>query len=178
MRLTLRSRAAFLVRNSALIYTFLLSPIQSLNLSSSNYKYLRQLRYLGDKLFIQLSKTLFPKPKFIKYTPLGLNFPTSAHRQSMLYIDSALRGKYSTFWFAPVSQYTIKYPYFLGNSVAITPISKRPFSLTLYKFLRMNLDLWFSWPRVYMISTNYTNIKNSWLLLKFLNNYFFKVYNL
>jgi len=68
-----------------------------LNLTSSSYKYLRQLRYLGEKLFVQLAKTLFPKPKFIKYTPLGVNFPMSAHRESLRCIDLALEGKQPKF---------------------------------------------------------------------------------
>ena len=41
----------------------------------------------------------------------------------------------------PLTPYYITYPYFTGLIIAITPISKKPFSYALYKLLRMSMQL-------------------------------------
>jgi len=177
MRLNLRSRAAFILRNIFLIYNLLIAPSKIINMLASNKYLWRQIRFIGSNFFSKLIKILFPKPRFVRYVPIGTNFARSAHRQSLQNLDLLLQNQTLPLQLPSPALAARQYPYFTGFSLSITPVAKKPFSLTLYKLLRMSLGVWFSWSRTYNLSVHYSNIHTQWLFLKFLNKYFFKVYN-
>ena len=141
LKISLRTKTAFLVRNSAVIYTLLNSTSLAFNLQYFTFSYsinaVVKLGYFFDKF----TKVVFPKPKFLQYEPIGTNFSTSAYYTCLVNIDSLLTNSVKFTEFAPLSNNNFKYPYFLKTRIAITPIAKRPLSLALYKFLRMNLSI-------------------------------------
>jgi hypothetical protein len=177
-RLNLRSRSAFLFRNATAIYGLLSTSSKAFNLPATNIIFIRQLNHVGNYIFRKLIKVLFPKPKFLKHTPIGINYPTSAHRESLRIIDVLLSKKLPSNLPNIRMGSFLRCPYFTGSQIAFTPIAGKAFFLALYKLLRMSLQMWFYWPRYYSITTHYTPLHSQWLFLKFLNKYFFKVYNI
>jgi len=177
-RMNLRSRSAFLVRNVLTIYTLLSSSSKAFNLPMSSVAFIRQVNHIGNKIFCKIAKVLFPKPKFLRYTPIGINYPLSAHREAIKGIDLLLEKKTLLKVHSFPSNSFLRCPYPIGSPIAITPVAGKAFSLALYKLLRMSLQVWFYWPRSYRITTHYTPLNSQWLYLKFLNKYFFKVYNI
>ena len=178
VKLTLRTRAAFLARNSLAIYTLLTSTVRSSHLIANPYPNLYHIfRYL-DYFFVSFAKILFTKPKFLRYTPIGINFPATSYYRCIwnlttMFTSLSLFMPFPTFYSS-----AILHPYFTTVRLTIMPITKKSFALTMHKFLRMNLDIWFLWPRSYVITSQIIYLNSSWLLLRFLNKYFFKIYHI
>ena len=127
--------------------------------------------------FSRIHAVLFPNPKFLKFIPFGINFPKSAQFRALSELNMKYLGVKTSYSFPEISTNAFAYPYFSRPQIVITNISRKPFNLALYKFLRLSLNLWFSWPRGYKTNLNYTSLEKSWILLLFLNKYFFKVYS-
>lgn len=179
LRSTMRTRAVILARNVPLIYTLLLKSARLMTLNAHSLKNVRFVFSLGNKEFKALSRVLFMKTKLLSYSPIGVNFPLSTHYSTLSNLNKLFSDK-PTFENFPLSTYTksFLYPYFDSPQIAITPFAKKPFWYALYKLLRASLNLWFCWPRHLIFTTHFTSIHSTWLLLKFLNKFFFKVYNL
>lgn len=105
--------------------------------------YSRQLNYLGNKVFRGIIKVLFPKPKFLRYTPIGVNYPLSAHRETLISLNRLLDKKIPNKSFEQPNTSFLRCPYPMGSPIAITPIAGKAFFLALYKLLRMSLQVWF-----------------------------------
>lgn len=178
IRGNLRVRSSFIARNFALIYLLLSSSSVGYNLLAKTSLGDRTILKVGDAAFNALSKVLFWKIKNLKFTPIGTNFPVSAHYTGVVGLDNLIsKTPYSPNFPLDTGRF-FNYPYFMGNPIAITPISGKTYSYALYKLLRMSLNMWFCWPRHYRISINHTTINSYWLILRFLNKYFFKLYNI
>ena len=178
LRSTTSSRAAIIVRNFGLIHALFSNSTKVFNMLATTGKSPRFSHLVTDLYFNAFAKAVFRKPSFMKYTPIGTNFPLSAQYNALYGINNLLSTKKSIKIFLPLPNNYFKMPYFEGYRVAITPISKKPLSYAVYKFLRLTLSMWIYWPKKYKITANFTLIHSSWHLLKFLNKYFFKVYNI
>jgi len=176
--MNVRNRSALLVRNTPLICLLLSDPSRAVRLISPAGANLRGLTALRNWAFCNIATALIIKPKYLKYTPIGINFPFSAHYETMSQVDNHLDMTARPVSLLPLTPYYITYPYFTGLIIAITPISKKPFSYALYKLLRMSMQLWFQWPRRYAITTHFTYIQSELNLLRFLNIYYFRIYSL
>ena len=174
----LRIRSSFLARNFPLIYLLMSNSSAGYNLMAHTFLPNRLMLKIGNVAFNPFTKVLFWKTKNLKYTPIGINFPNSAHYMAISGLDKLLTKTENNLSFPLQRGRHFDYPYFTSSIVALTPISGKTYSYTLYKFLRMNLNLWFYWPRFYKISINHTVVESYWLQLKFLNKYFFKIYNI
>ena len=178
-RSTLRVRTAFIARNYQLLFLLLNSHTKTFNLTALTYKSTRDVWKVVNENFRAISRVLFSKSYTLKYTPLGVNFPQSTYYWSVNSLLNLfkLKPRKQALSFPTLSSVYYTYPYFKANPIVITPVTKKPFLLTLNKFLRMSLDLWFHWPNVYRIESNFSNVRGGYLLLRFLNKYYFKVYN-
>ena len=176
--MSLRTRSAFLARNISVINSLLNSSALALSLQSFNYRYTLNVLVNMSYFFAQFTKVLFPKTKFLKYVPIGVNFPMAGHYKGMYDLTLLLHGHSVKKVLSRIPNTAFKYPYFARHRIALTPVAKKPYSLALYKFLRMTLNLWFVWPRAYKLTSHFTDISTSWLLVKFLSKYFFKVYSI
>lgn len=177
-RSNLRIRSSFIARNFTLIYLLLSNSSVGYNLLAQTSAYNKLILKIGNTAFNSFTKVLFWKVKSLKYTPIGVNFPLSAHFTGINGLDKLFTKSDNPVLFPNLSGRRFDYPYFSSNIISLTPISGKSYSYMLYKFLRMNLNVWFTWPKFYKITTNYTAINSYWLTLKFLNKYFFKLYNL
>lgn len=178
IRSNLRVRTSILARNFLLIFVLFSNSSKLFNMNAQTYVHARQVLKIWNISFKALAKVLFPKLKFLRYTPIGINFPRSAHYRTLKSLNDLLHHEVkSPTLMLPLSTHAVTYPYYTGSPIAITPIAKKPFSYAMYKFLRMSLNLWFSWPKQYKLSLHYTSLNNQWLFLRFLNKYYFKVYN-
>ena len=179
IKISLRVRASFLARNVGVIYTLLSAYTKAFNLPYPVTQHNLHVLVRASYLFSKFAKVLFKPTKFLRYTPVGINFPSSAHYRALANLGSLLAADDKFMPFAnPRTDSYFSYPYYARSWVAITPITKKPFSLALHKFLRMNLDMWFYWPRAFKISSNFTDINSSWVFSRFLNKYFFRVYTI
>lgn len=177
-KLTIKTRAAFLAKNSISIYTLLTSLSVASSLTTNSYPHLKYLVAKFDYLFFKFSKIIFARPKFLRYLPTGTNFPITAQYQCLQNMNSLLQSKSQLQFFPPVVPSTLYYPYFSITRVVIYPITKSPLLVVLNKLLRMNLHVWFLWPRSCFVASQIIFINSTWLWLKFLNKYFFRVYSL
>jgi len=127
--------------------------------------------------FTRIFHVLFPDPKFLKFVPFGVNFPSAAHLFTLRFLTQSLRHKNIVALRNSTPNSLLDYPYFSKHQIAITPISKKPFATAVYKLLKLNLNLWFVWPRGFKMAMNYTDVTYPITLLRFMNKYFFKVYS-
>ena len=179
-RSTLRIRTSFIARNYPILFTLLSSHSKAFNLTALTYGKTRDILRVGRENFCALSRVLFSKSYTLKYTPLGINFPQAAYHWTLNNMVQLASPSQMTKpkQFPTLTSTCFTYPYFQYNKIVITPVTKKPFLLTLNKLLRMSLLVWFQWPNVYKIESNFTNITGSYWFLRFLNKYYFKVYNI
>ena len=178
LRMTIRIRSAILARNFHVIYLLLSNSSKLFNTLSQSYSSSRHILKIANLSFRAVAKVLFTKIKFIRYTPVGVNFPLTARYRALMGLDHLLSNNGTPLQLLKLSDRLITNPYFTGTPIVITPVSKKPFVYTFYKFMRMSLNMWFYWPKKYNITTHYTNVVSGVILLRFLNSYYFKVYNI
>lgn len=142
-RCNLRIRSAFLARNFPLIYLLFSNSSAGYNLLAHTSVSNRLMLRIGNTAFNSFTKVLFWKIKNLKYTPMGINFPNSAHYVAVTGLEKLITKTEGVLMFPLQKDHYFDYPYFTSITIAITPISNKKYSYTLYKFLRMNLNLWF-----------------------------------
>lgn len=178
VRINLKIRAGFLARNVFTLYHLL-------NLSSRGFRLTNDqpivnsiLHTIGNEVFKKLAKVALKRPKFLKYTPVGTNFPKAAQYAALSQLTLMLEKKKVTPQLLPLSSHSWLYPYYHRTSIVITPTANRPHALMLLKLFNMVLAMWSYWPKKYRITAHYSVIRSQWRLLTFLNSYYFKVYNI
>jgi hypothetical protein len=176
--MSLRVRSTFIARNTPVISLFIANSSYAVSLQRLNNFYYTSILTELHKFFNQFIKILYPRTGFLKYVPVGVNFPVSAHYQGLKSLYNVTTGETTLTNLSNIPNQLFKYPYYSRQKVAITPVSKKPFKLTLYKLLRMTFNMWFTWPRSYRILANFTDINSSWFMARFLSKYFFKVYSI
>jgi hypothetical protein len=180
LRTNWRVRTAFLARNFATIYALLANLSIPFNLCATTYLLSPHHLKKFAHYFSGLVNTAFLDVKNIKHSPIGVNFPRSAHYQALVRFDrlTTLASSVKTPLPLPLSSRCVTYPYFYGVPIAITPIAKSFLVDLLYRFLRISLSVWFHWPQTYKVSVHYTPISAQLRLLRFLNKYYYKIYHI
>ena len=178
VRMTWRLKTLFLARNFTQIYALLSSSTKAFNLLSISIPCIRSLSKVDNWSFKKLIRVALPRVKEIRHTPIGVNFPRSAHYESLLQMDRITNTSHPIKTFLPSSPRLITYPYLFGSPLVFTPVAKSPLLEMLYRFLRMSLSMWFFWPGKYKITSHYTNLPSQLRFLPFLNLYYLKVYNI
>jgi hypothetical protein len=176
-KISVRTRSAFISRAFPAVLTCLYMNTEAFTIPTSLTPYQRLVLLNSTHFFTKFYNVLFPNPKLLRFVPFGINFPVSAHYNALSNINSQLSSKSSLTPLLNPTHRSFSYPYFSRPQIVITNVSKSPFSLALQKLLRLSLGVWFVWPRGYKLNMNYTDIGNTWYLLRFLNKYFFKVYS-
>ena len=142
LKISLRVRASFLARNVSVIYMLLSTYTKAFNLPYPVSQHNLHFLVNAPHFFSKFAKVLFKPTKFLRYTPIGINFPISAHYRALANLDSLLASDDKFIPFANLTPHShFSYPYYSRSHVAITPVTKKPFSLALHKFLRMNLSM-------------------------------------
>ena len=142
IRVNLRVRTGFVARNAHVIYTLLNSAVTlSLLRDFRNSYILRNLLYFR-RLFSRFTTVVLPLTKFVKYVPMGVNFPSSAQYRAIAIIHNLLRGVKSSTTLSSIPKLRFKYPYFTPHRIALTPVAGLSFFTALYKLLRVTLNLW------------------------------------
>lgn len=178
VRATHRSRSVIIARNFGLIYSLFSKSTKAFNILATTYKPTKYIYAFSLTQFNAIAKVVFSKISNLKYTPAGTNFPLSAQYRAISNINNLLTRTKPISICLGLSDNYFKMPYYEGYRIAITPISKKPMTYAVYKFLRLNLSMWSYWPRKYKVTANLTNLHSCWYLLTFLNKDFFKVYNI
>ena len=178
LRINVRIKASIILRNFAVIYSLLSDSTKFYNTFALTYVSRRQLMAMASVSFKALARVIFTKINYLRYTPVGLNFPLSARYNTLRNIDNLITRKEKPLNYLSLQARDFRCPYFTGIPIVITPIAKRPFSYTLYKFLRLSLSQWGQWPCQYRTAIHFTNVHSYWYLLTFLNKYYFKLYNI
>ena len=141
LRMNVRNRSAILARNTSVICFLLSNASRASCLISRVGTNLQGLIGLRNEAFKYFSNSLLIKSKYLKYTPIGVNFPVSAYYQTLLQINLHLDERLAPIPLLLLTPRSLTYPYFAGLPIAITPISKKPFAYALYKFLRMSMSV-------------------------------------
>ena len=177
LKISLRVRTAFILRNLHVVFNLISNHTYAFSIPNQSYTYSYQTLFNSAQYFSRVHTVLFPDPKFLKFIPFGINFPKSAQYKALSELNMKYSGVKTDYSFPNITTNAFLYPYFSRPQIVITNVSRKPFNLALHKFLRLSLNLWFTWPRGYKINSNYTSLSKSWTLLLFLNKYFFKVYS-
>ena len=176
-RSSLRTRSLLLVRNISKLYLFLTSPV-SIPLLSNFYRlHIPSWTAFYASNFTGLAKLTLFKVRHLRYLPVGVNFARSAHYKTTFTLNKNFSTPSTPSTNLPFTGRAVTYPYSLGSYVLITPITNKPYSYTLYLFLKLSIRLWFSLPSFAKTSVHYSVLQNEMLYLPFLNKYFFKIYN-
>jgi hypothetical protein len=142
LKISLRVRSSFLIRNVNTIYTLTYIQEEPTRILSGLSSYRNQILMFSSHFFTRLIPILFPNPKFLRFIPFGINFPMTAHYQAIVLMLAQFKQVHPINEFPLISRESYKYPYFMRPQIAITNISKKPFTLALYKLLRLSLNLW------------------------------------
>jgi len=143
LRSTVRSRTVVIARNFHLIYSLFAKSSKAYNILANTNSITRLAYSVGDSRLNAIARAVFSKVKFLKYSPIGVNFPMSAHYRTLFNINALLEKKRDPMPCLSLSSNAFDYPYYEGSQIVITPIAKKPMSYALYKFLRCSLSLWF-----------------------------------
>ena len=177
LRMNWKVRSLQLIRNYITLYTFFNSrPLFALY-ATSTWVFPIVLFHNNYTYFNRLYEILFPKIYEIKHSPIGVNFPRSAHLKTLLSLDILFcTGQVNPVTLIPFRSLR-SYPYAFGTALAITATAKSFYSTILYRFLRMSLLLWFNFASTYKFWVHYTLMTSRFQLLPFTNKYYFKVYH-
>ena len=140
LRLNVRIKASIILRNFAVVYSLLSNSAKLYNTIALTHAPQRQLMAMSHGSFRALARVLFTKIKYLRYTPIGINFPLSARYNTLRGISSLITRKDKPLSYLPLQARDFTCPYFTGMPIVITPIAKRPYSYTLYKLLRLSLS--------------------------------------
>ena len=181
LRYNLKLRALLLLRNTNILLSLVKMPWQFTKLLYLDRTLSYYRKVVGLYLFMKLSKVLLPSIKLFKYTPVGVNYPKSAHFTALTLLSTAVSTASSSV--AQIQNSTSSVPklktnYILNSQVYITTLAYKPVKTALFKLMFMSLSCWFTWPRRYALPSQSFSLSAQWHLLKFLNVYFFKIYNL
>jgi len=159
-----------------MIYAFTASTTVPFNIKASTWHFSKLAVKFHYVYFTNLFLAAFPRPKELRYTPLGVNFATSAHLTALKKIDATLIRFYDTSKVLPNTYSRITYPYATNLTIVLTSISKNYLYDLVYRFLRLSLHVWFFWPGTYKVKAHHTVVSTHWWKLNFLNEYYFRMF--
>ena len=181
LRYNLKLRALLLLRNTNILFSLVKLPWQFTKLLYLDRTLSSYRKVVGFYLFMKFTKILLPSIKLFKYTPIGINYPKSAHFTALTLLLSAVSvasKSVTKLQHHTTSTSNLNVNYILSSQIYITTLAYKPVKTALFKLMFMSLSCWFNWPRRYTLPAQSFSLSAQWHLLKFLNVYFFKIYNL
>jgi hypothetical protein len=91
--------------------------------------------------FDNFVSAIFLKPQFLKYVPIGTNFPITSYHRALSDLDLLFDNKVPELRFEINTIYNFKYPYFTRPRIAITSVTQNEYSAAVYKFLHMTVNV-------------------------------------
>ena len=178
IRLNNSSFTAFLSKNIWLIYSYMRISYPTLLLCSLPLTYSTDMFIKFSHFFDNFVTSILLKPQFLRYAPLGTNFPSTSYHRALADLDLLFSNEVPALRFEVNTVYNFKYPYFSRPRIAITSVTQNEYLAIIYKFFYMTVNVWFLWPKSYSFYSNFTDISHNWVLIKFVTKYFFKVYSI
>lgn len=178
IRSSWKTRTVIAARNSLLVYLSLTTLSAPFNRSTATWQFSQFFLKTSSYYFSRLFYVLFPKVKEIKHTPIGLNFPCSAHYAGLRQLDLTLTPFSVTQPLLPLTLRRFLYPYPFGSPLLINYSSKNILFDLIYRFFSMSLNLWFYWPASYKTWVHHMYVSPRIRPIWFLNKYYFKVYHI
>lgn len=177
LRLSWKARTVVAVRNASLVYFFLTTLTTPFNITASTWHFSQFYLKTYYHYFSRLFYVFFAKVKEIRFIPIGLNFPRSAHYTSLTQLESTLTPLLPVKTLLPLTKHRLLYPYPFGMALVLHWSSKNIFFDLVYRFFRMSLSLWYYWPTRYKTWVHYTYISPRLRTMWFLNRYYYRIYH-
>lgn len=176
-KLTVRTKSFLVLRNIHVIWTFLFSPLPSVNIGANSYPNIYFIALYGDTFFNKFLKYALPPTRRIKYIFIGLNLPKSSTYTLYKVLDKFLNTEKIDYKLKTFSNNYFINPYLRNISLIVIPQTHRMFIYTLAQLLRLLLHTSIHWPKKLKPRLHYSKLVYNITLLRFLNKYYFKVYN-
>ena len=177
-KVTNKTRSLWAVRNAYAVYMLGTSSLfYQLSLAQCPLLQFYCESIIGTK-FNHFYQTVYRGIFRLRTQLLKTHFPVSAYYSSISGVESLiLYRKAPTYhpFFGEVDVFDSAYA---KHAPAVKILhANRPYRLALWKFMNMLTLLWFQWPRRYFLTEQYVLATRNWRMLRFLNLYYFKVYN-
>lgn len=173
LRLNLRIRSTWLLRNYFIIHTLVLSSTYTKDYTSIVLKYAAFWLKLRKYLFARFSKIVCASSRYLKQVTFGINFPKTAYYKGCLRIFNLI-SRVSVPQQPWLNTHTL---YNTPISIVTTPRVRNLIKCTLYYMFKHWLNVWASISNSYFLPHSFTCTSLLWQLITFTNVFYFKVYN-
>lgn len=173
LRVNIRIKATWILRNSTLLYFILTSFAHIHNFSLTTTKDIYVWRKISKYIFGRSPHLTFLSSKYLRQTTFGLNFPKSAHYNSCLQIHSMLDQKAVEI----VKNITNHSLYYRVISITTTPRLRKFFKCLLYQLFTHWLNVWVLLPTILTLPHSFVCASVWWQLITYTNVFYLKVYN-
>lgn len=173
LRLNLRIRSTWLLRNYFVIYLLILSSTHINNFMSTSLKDVSFWLRLNKYLFARFAKIVCMSANYLKQVTFGINFPNTAHYIACTRILHHIS-------YAQISDRTWLNTHVLYNTpiaIVTTPRVRTLLRCTLYYVFKYWLNTWVPMPNSYTLPHSFVCMSVWWQLITFTNAFYFKVYN-
>lgn len=177
VRSSWKTRTVIAARNSSLVYLSLSTLSTPFNISANTWQISQFYLKTSSHYFSRLFYVLFPEVKEIKHTPIGLNFPRSAHYAGLSQLNLTLTPFSLNTPLLPSTSQRLLYPYIFGAPLILNYSAKNILFDLIYRFFSMSINLWFYWPSSYKTWVHHMYVSPRIRPIWFLNRYYFRVYN-
>ena len=178
LKTSTKVKASLLARNAVVIRSLIFTTSPSLTYLASTLGIYRPLHISATSYFTKLIPTLFASLRNVRYVPIGSNLPRTAYYATLKALTSNSTGRVYREPLSANPLRTLLNPYFTGVPVHTAPVTKKAFLGALHKLLQMSLSVWSGWSGQYRKTSSHFYIGSSYQPLRFLNSYYFKIYNL
>jgi hypothetical protein len=178
LRMSLKLKSLLVLRNAHALYTLFWLFSKPSQLGTINYHSAAILQKLSLMSSKRLPVIVFPRTAMLKRTPIGVNFNSSAFWTALSTILSMFSKREPLLYVHSPIVSTITYPFPKSTSTVVMVPTSKALLTALHKFLLTSLSLWWVWPKNLKPGQLFINLHSYWFLLKFLNKYFYKVYNI
>ena len=173
LRINIRIRSTWIVRNSVLIYFILSSFASAPNFSLTSTKDIFILLKISKYVFGRFPHFVFLSSKYLRQTTFGLNFPKSAHYKGCRQI-CAMFDQNSV---EIVRHVRIHYLYHSVISIVTTPRLRKFFKCLLYQIFTYWLNVWVVLSNSLILPHSFVCAPGWWKFITYTNVFYLKVYN-
>lgn len=173
LRLNLRIRSTWLLRNYFIIHTLILSSTYTKDYMSTTLKYVTFWLKLSKYLFARFSKITCMSSRYLKQVTFGINFPKTAYHKGCLRIFHLISriSIHQQPWLNTHTLYNTPIP------IVTTPRVRSLIKCTLYYIFKHWLNTWAPISNSHFLPHSFTCTPLLWQLITFTNVFYFKVYN-